>query len=144
MPNKFLENNFRKFRSSPLQSFKTGILKNFMILIGKHLCCSLFLIKLQVWRYAALLKKTLHHSFYPVNFAKFLRTAFCMVHLWWLLQKMVEFLRNSILIRRICTEEFIRNSSLCFNNLRKGFAQKNLYEILVSVWDLSETCINFL
>ena len=37
-----------------------------------------------------------------------------------------EFLRNYNLIRGICTEEFIRNSSLCLNKLRNGFVQKNL------------------
>ena len=36
--------------------FEIGILKNFPILTGKHLCWSLFLIMLQVCRPAALLK----------------------------------------------------------------------------------------
>ena len=78
-------------------------------------------------RSATLFQKKLHHSCFPVNITKFLRTAFCIQHLRWLLLKIVEkFLRNSNLIRGICTEEFIRNSSLCFNNLKNGFVPKNL------------------
>ena len=45
-------------RSSHLQMFfKIGILKNFAIFPGKHLCWSLFLIKLQAWRPAPSLKR---------------------------------------------------------------------------------------
>ena len=123
---KFLENNFQKFRSSNLQLFFTiSVLKNFVIFTGKHLCWGLLLIKLQAWRSAALFKKRLYHSCFLVNITKFLGAAFCMEHLQRLLLKMVEFLINSILIRGICTEEFIRNSSSCFNSLRKVFVQKN-------------------
>ena len=43
-----------------------------------------FLIKLQAAR-ATLLKKRLWHRYFPVNFAKFLRTPFFTEHLWWLL-----------------------------------------------------------
>ena len=90
-----------------------------MILKGKHLCWSLFLIKLQAWRSAVLFKKRLHYCCFPANIIKFLRTAFCMEHLRWLFLKMVEFLRNCISIRGICTKEFIRNPRLCFNSLRR-------------------------
>ena len=51
-----------------------AVLKNFATFTGKQLSWSLFLIKLQVWRPATLLKKTLQHSCFPVNIAKFLRT----------------------------------------------------------------------
>ena len=37
--------------------FKIGILKNFSIFTGKHRCESLFLIKLQAWKPATLLKR---------------------------------------------------------------------------------------
>ena len=37
--------------------FKTAALKKFAIFTGKHLCWSVFLINLQVWRPAALLKR---------------------------------------------------------------------------------------
>ena len=46
------------FKSSRLQMFfKIGVLKNFAIFPGKHLCQSYFLIKLQAWRSAILLKR---------------------------------------------------------------------------------------
>ena len=55
-------------RSSRSQMFfKIGVLKNFW---------SLFLIKLGPWRLAFLLKKRFQHRCFPVNTAKFLRTAF--------------------------------------------------------------------
>ena len=38
-------------------SVKKGVLKTFAIFTGKHLCWSLFLIKLQPWRPATLLKR---------------------------------------------------------------------------------------
>ena len=45
-------------RSSRSQMFfRIGVLKNFAIFTGKHLCRSLFLIKLQCWRPATLLKR---------------------------------------------------------------------------------------
>ena len=45
-------------RSSRSQMFfKIGVFKNFAIFKGKHLCRSLFLIKLQPWRPATLLKR---------------------------------------------------------------------------------------
>ena len=38
-------------------SVKKGVLKNFAVFTGKHLCWSLFLKKLQAWRPATLLKR---------------------------------------------------------------------------------------
>ena len=52
--------------------FEIGVFKNLAIFRGKHLCWSLFLIKLQAYNF-------------PVNIAKFLRTAFFIKHLRWLL-----------------------------------------------------------
>ena len=46
------------FRSSRLQMFvKIGVLKNLANFTGKHLCWSLFLIKLQLFKSATLLKR---------------------------------------------------------------------------------------
>ena len=46
----FLSSGFSIFRSSRSQMLlKIDILKNFVNFIGKHLCWSLFLIKLQAW-----------------------------------------------------------------------------------------------
>ena len=44
-----------------------------------------FLIKLQAFRRATLLKKRLCCRCFPVKFAKFLRTSIFTEHLWWLL-----------------------------------------------------------
>ena len=53
--------------------FNKGILKNYAIFTGKHLCWSLFLMKLQACNF---IKKRLQQRYFPVNFAKFLRTHF--------------------------------------------------------------------
>ena len=46
------------FRSNHLQiSYKVGVLKNFPKFVGKHICWSHFLIKLQVWRRETSLKR---------------------------------------------------------------------------------------
>ena len=54
--------------SRPKVFCKKGVLKNFSKFTGKHLCQSL--------RPATLLKKRLWHRYFPVNFAKFVRTPF--------------------------------------------------------------------
>ena len=48
----------RNYRSSLSQIFfKIGVLENFTNFTGKHLCWSLFLIKLQVWKLNNLLRR---------------------------------------------------------------------------------------
>ena len=48
----------RNYRSSCLQIFfKIGVFKNCANFTGKHLCVSLFSIKLQIWRLANLLRR---------------------------------------------------------------------------------------
>ena len=54
--------------------FEIDVLKNFAIFTGKHLRWSLLLIKLQACNFL-------------VNIAKFLKSAFFIKHLWWLLLK---------------------------------------------------------
>ena len=66
-----LKNSFRS--SHQRCSVKKGVLRNFEKSTGKHLCQSLFLVKLHA-RSATLLKKRLWHRCFHVNFAKFLRT----------------------------------------------------------------------
>ena len=51
--------------------FKVGVLKNFANFTGKHLCWSLFLIKLQAWRHG-----TQPTQLFPMKFAKFFWTFF--------------------------------------------------------------------
>ena len=57
---------------------KKGVLKNFAKFTGKHLCQNLFFKKRLK---NLLLKKTLWHRCFSVNFAKFLRTRFLKEHL---------------------------------------------------------------
>ena len=61
------------FRSSHPELFcQKGVLKNFGKFTGKHLCQSLFLIKLQ----ARGSEKRLGHRCFPVNFPRFFKTPF--------------------------------------------------------------------
>ena len=76
---------FEMNRSSRPEVFcKNGVLKNFATFTGKHLCQSLFLIKLQP-NTCNFIKKRLWHRCLPVNFEKFLGTPFFIEQLWWLL-----------------------------------------------------------
>ena len=61
-----------------------GVLRNFAKFAGKHLCQTLFFNKVVDLRPATLLKKSLWHRCFPVNFAKFIRTPFFTEHLRWL------------------------------------------------------------
>ena len=81
-----MENSVRLNRSSCPEVFcKEGAFRNFTKFARKHLCHSLFSNKVADLRPATLLKKSFWHRCFPVNFVKFLRTTFCMDHLWWLL-----------------------------------------------------------
>ena len=72
--------NKNKCRSSHSQMiFKIHALKNFAMFIGKHLCWSLFLIKLQALRC------------FSVNIAKFLGAAFYIEPFRWLLLQIMCF-----------------------------------------------------
>ena len=71
----------RTRRNRSQMFFKIDVLKIFAIFTRKHLCCSLFLIKLQAFGTGTLLKRDSNKG---VNIAKFLRTAFLIVHLRWL------------------------------------------------------------
>ena len=57
-------------------SMKNGVLRNFTKFTGKHMCQSLFFNTVAYLSPATLLKKRLWHRYFPVNFAKFLRTPF--------------------------------------------------------------------
>ena len=77
---------FMKARSSPLEVFcKKDFLRNFAKFKGKHLCQSLFFNKVAELRPATLLEKRFWHRCFPVNFVRFLRTAFFIEQLSWLL-----------------------------------------------------------
>ena len=71
-----VSHDFQMFRSNYPEVFcKKGFLINFAKFTGKHLCQSLF-FNSSVLRLATLLKKSLWHMCFPVNFTKFLRTPF--------------------------------------------------------------------
>ena len=66
-------------RSSRSQMFfKIRVLRYFVIFTGKHLCCL---------KACNFIKKRLLKGCFPVNIAKFLRTAFFIEHFQWLLLK---------------------------------------------------------
>ena len=66
-------------------SIEKGVLKQSTKCTGKHLCQSLFLIKVSGLRPATLLKKRLWQSCFPVHFVNCLRTSFLQNTSWRLL-----------------------------------------------------------
>ena len=68
------EGNYRS--SHQRCSIKKGVLRNFSKFTGQYLCQSLFFNKVAGLRPATLLKKSLWHRCFPLNFVKFLRTPF--------------------------------------------------------------------
>ena len=73
-------------RSSRPEMFcKKGVLRNFVKFTGKHLCQGLFFNKVAGLRPATLFKKRPWQRFFPVNFAKFIRTPFFAEYLRYLL-----------------------------------------------------------
>ena len=86
-------------------SIKKSVLKNFKKFMGKHLCQSLFFNKFAGLRTANLLKKRLWLRYFPVNFAKFIRTPFyrtplddCFYHLFykWVSLSQVRMRENAV------------------------------------------------
>ena len=64
-------------QKSPLGVFyKKAVFNNFAKFTGKHLCWNFFLINLQAFRLATLLKKKLQRRYFPVNFAKLLKNIY--------------------------------------------------------------------
>ena len=63
-------------------SLKKGVLRNFAKFIGKHICQRLFSNKVAGLRRATSLRKSFWYRCFPVNSAKFLRTAFFAEHFW--------------------------------------------------------------
>ena len=117
MNNRFSTLVFRRCRSSRREVFcKKVVLRNFAKFTGKHLCQSLFFSKFAGLSPATLLKKRPRHSWFPVNFTKFLRTPFLTEHLRWLLLIMfcIRPVLNMIwLIPWKHTNQYSRGSNLC-------------------------------
>ena len=97
-------------RSSRPEVFsKKGVLRNFAKFTVKQLCQERFFYKVAGLRSATLLKRSLWHRCFLVNFAKFLRTPFCTEHLRWLvlmhhkINKGTSFFRGSCNYSRVKT-----------------------------------------
>ena len=111
-----------KCRSRRLQMFfKIGVFEKSTIFTGKHLHWSLFLIKLQAWRPATLVKR-LQHMCFSVNIAKFLRTVFYRIppvtasgQADWLLRQFVSDSRGAT---SNCTTEYMQFT--CTNVSKSG------------------------
>ena len=89
----------------------------------KHLCWSLFLVKLKAFNF---IKKKLQHKYLPVNFAKFLRTTFlhnalgdcsCLLELQSFIGK-IKYFTQDISIKN---EQILKNVRLCLQLLRDSF-----------------------
>ena len=95
--------NFCFSRSSRLEVFcRKDFLRHFAKFAGKHLCQSLCFNKFADLRPATLLKKRLWHRFFPVNFAKFLKTPLFTQHLRQLLLFFVFFQKPVALKCQFC------------------------------------------
>ena len=70
------EHTFGYQKQPPEVFCKKGVLRNFAKYTGKQLCQRLFFDKVAGLRPVTLLKKSLRHKCFPVNFAKFPRTPF--------------------------------------------------------------------
>ena len=98
----------------------------------KQLCQSLFFNKVVGLRTAILLIKRLGHRCFPVSFAKFLRTAFLIEHLWQLLLSTIhvfyfDFCKET-LKRNIFPLNFLDYSFVVFyNEVRHSLVTKSSY-----------------
>ena len=77
----------QRWSSLPEVFFKKRVLSNFEIFTGKHLCQSLFFSRVAGLKKSFLACNFIRfwHRFFPVNFAKFVRTSFLIENLRWLL-----------------------------------------------------------
>ena len=89
-------------------SVRKSALRNFAKFTGKHLCHSLFCIKVAGLRLQLYLKKRLWQRFFPVNFAKFLRTPFLQNTYGWLLLWMRSWLGKTQSVPTSLTKKFLQ------------------------------------
>ena len=83
------------YRSSHQRCFvEKGVLKNFVNFTAKHLCLSLFSIKLKTLA-GNFIKKRLQYRCFPMKFAKILRTP---------------------ILKNICERLLLRLKNICFNS----------------------------
>ena len=87
-------------KQAPRGVLQKSVLKNITKFTGKHLCWSLFLIKLDAWRPEAcsFTKKRIQSKSFPVYFVFFLWTILLIEHLRWLHLEVHKIRWNSVLI----------------------------------------------
>ena len=105
-------------------------MRNSEAVVLRHSVKKVFLENSQIHRKTpvseTLLKKSLWHSCFPVNFAKFLRTLFLTEHLRWLLLETQKQISQEELIAKDSYESTVRfgnNKSPGNNELTKEFYQ---------------------
>ena len=103
---------------------KKGILRNFTKFIGKNLCLNLFFNKVASLRPVTLLKRRLRHCCFPVNFAKFLRTPFIIIHQSQSLFFNNFFLKKKEIPTQVFSSEFCEISmNICFTKHLRWLVQ---------------------
>ena len=127
-------------RSSRSQAFfKIDALKNFAIFTGKHLCWSLFLIKLQAFSRGTLSKNRLQHRHFHVNIAKIFKKLFlqntsggCFC----ILQPLIAFswkLRFGFFIKRLVQ---LTTTQFDIFNIKRKFFFKCLTWTFIKAWNM--------
>ena len=119
--------------------FKTGVLKNFAIFTGKHLCWNHFLIKLQDWRPAFLFKKRLQHRCFSVITAKFLRTAFFPKFYLMIISYYCKIRRRNRKKFTIDRSKFLVKGWF-FSQVRFQFSSKDFFFLLFDHFTFTEIC----
>ena len=84
--------------------YKKGVLKTFTKFRRKQLCQSLFLPEACNFN-----KKILWHRCFSVNIVKFLKTPFCIEHLWWLLLIKITYSEILNYLKIVFKEVFLMN-----------------------------------
>ena len=126
--NQLINNQMDWVRSSRSEVFcEKCFIKNFAKFTGKHLFQSVVFNKVSGLRPAALLKKRLWHRCFPVNFAKFLRTAIFIEYLrLLLLLSNITFLMRSFKDKNIQNQQVDHNKTSINDNGDINKQKKNL------------------
>ena len=86
-------------------------------------------------RPTTLLKKSLWHRCFPVNFVKYLRTPFVTEHLWWLLLKIVE--SPHWILKCVCAASESYNTGFFYKKPVKGNSTESF---LILLWFILKVC----
>ena len=122
---------FRSIRSQIF--FKIDVLKNFLSLTGKHLCWSLFLIKLQILKPATSLKRDSDTGFVLLKLANFFHEQLFLQNISSLL---LWFLQQNKVIFIVVTITLGYNQTLSYRNYYHPCLYKNIH-LLSKIWSSS-------